>query len=204
MVCTAESTALPCLHKNIGTVTAQIPSGHPVQDRDPAWYTALYDASLALEKRVNGEDADTAPGVELAEGALATFTFEVTNTGSVALTKIKVKDNAGPGVQCPASELEPGASMTCTSPPVTAMVGQHANTATATGETPCEDEVSASDAAHYFVPEENRPAIDVEKLVNGLTPTSHRPDRRHREHRAVPLHRDQHRQRATGRRADGG
>jgi len=174
MVCTAQSTALPCTHKNIGYVVARTASGHEVTDRDPGWYTAPYDASLALEKRVNGEDADTAPGVELAEGAQATFTFEVTNIGTVALTKVKVTDDAAAGVQCPANTLEPGAWMICTAPPVTATVGHHANTATVTGETPCDDEVSATDPAHYFVAEENRPAIDVEKYVNGLdadTPT---------------------------------
>lgn len=174
MVCSARATALPCSHKNIGTVVAQTGSGHEVKDRDPAWYTAAYDASIALEKRVNGEDADAPPGVELAEGALVTYTFEVTNTGNATLTKVKVKDNAGIGVQCPEHTLEPGASMTCTSPPMPAMVGQHANVATVTGDTPCGEDVSASDPAHYSVPEENRPAIDVEKLVNGFdadTPT---------------------------------
>jgi uncharacterized repeat protein (TIGR01451 family) len=174
MVCTAQSTALPCTHKNLGSVVAQTASGHEVKDRDPAWYTAHYDASITLEKKVNGEDADTQPGVELAEGAPVTFTFEVLNTGAVALAKIKVKDNAGIGVHCPEHTLEPGASMTCTAAPFAATVGQHDNEATVTGETPCDDEVSASDPAHYFVPSENRPAIDVEKLVNEFdadTPT---------------------------------
>lgn len=167
MVCTARSTALPCSHKNIGTVIARSGSGREVKDRDPAWYTASYDASIALEKRVNGEDADTPPGVELAEGALVTYTFEVTNTGDGPLSKINVKD-PGIGVQCPEHTLEPGASMTCTSPPIPAMVGQHRNEATVTGDTPCGDKVSATDPAHYSVAEENRPAIDVEKLVNGI------------------------------------
>ena len=174
MVCTARSTALPCSHKNIGTVVAQTTNGHEMKDHDPAWYTGVYDASIALEKRVNGEDADTAPGLEVAEGAAVTFTFEVTNTGAVALEQIRIEDGAGLGVTCPANTLAPGASMTCTAAPIVATVGQHANQATVTGETPCEVEVEASDPAYWYVAEENRPAIDVEKFVNGMdadTPT---------------------------------
>ena len=167
MVCTATSTALPCAHRNIGTVTARTASGAEVTDRDPGWYTAAYDAALTFEKKVNGEDADAQPGVEVAEGAAVTFTFVVTNTGAAPLSDIRVKDNQNIQVSCPADTLEPATSMTCTAAPIVAATGQHDNTATVTARTPCRDEVTATDAAHYYVAAPKRPAIDVEKFVNG-------------------------------------
>ena len=51
--------------------------------------------AIAIEVRVNGQDADTATGPVLAAGGPASFTNVLTNTGNVPLSSITVKDDNG-------------------------------------------------------------------------------------------------------------
>ena len=53
----------------------------------------------------------------------AEWTYEVTNTGNVPNTDIRVTDDQGVAVSCPSDTLAPGQSMTCTGSG-TAVVGQ--------------------------------------------------------------------------------
>ena len=41
---------------------------------------------IELEKSVNGEDADQAPGIEIPVGDTVTWTYKVTNPGDVVLS----------------------------------------------------------------------------------------------------------------------
>jgi hypothetical protein len=106
-------------------------------------------ASVRIEKSTNGEDADDAPGPALTVGALVTWRYVVTNTGTVALTSIVVSDDRGVSVNCNGqTTLEPGQSMTCTGSG-TAAVGQYRNVGTVEASWTGGD-VEDSDASHYY------------------------------------------------------
>jgi hypothetical protein len=105
-------------------------------------------ASVRIKKSTNGQDADEAPGPTLAVGATVTWTYVVTNNGTVALTNVKVTDDRVATVTCPKATLATGESMTCTATG-TATAGQYRNvgTASATGNGVS---VTSTDVSHYF------------------------------------------------------
>jgi hypothetical protein len=111
---------------------------------------AEIDATIAIEKFTNGQGADVAPGPFIPVGEPVTWTYQVSNTGNVALTNVTVTDDQGVAVACPSTALEPDESMTCTASG-TAIAGQYANlgtvTATPPGGLPA---VSDSDSSHYL------------------------------------------------------
>ena len=49
--------------------------------------------AIHLEKKTNGEDADTGTGPTILSGCPVTWTYEVTNAGNVVLTDVSVTDN---------------------------------------------------------------------------------------------------------------
>lgn len=106
---------------------------------------------IEIEKRVNGDDADRPPGVQVAVGTPLHWTFLVTNTGSADLTQPLVTDSQGIEVLCPPREgpLAPRESMVCTAESV-ALACQHGNVGEVTASTPDGDLVSDSDPAYYF------------------------------------------------------
>ncbi|HEY9420033.1 MAG TPA: hypothetical protein VIW92_01335, partial [Thermoanaerobaculia bacterium] len=122
------------------------------------------DPGLEIEKRTNGEDADTAPGPRIPVGSPVTWEYIVRNTGDVALTDVAVSDDQGVAVSCPKSALEPGESMTCTGHG-TAIACQYKNIGTVVGKTPDGSELTAQDPSHYFGDQNAR--IDIETAVNG-------------------------------------
>ena len=72
--------------------------------------------TITLQTRINGDNADTAPGVQVPPSATIAMTYVVTNTSGLALTGVAVND-PGVTVNCPATTLTasgPGATMTCT------------------------------------------------------------------------------------------
>jgi hypothetical protein len=105
-------------------------------------------ASVSIRKSTNGADANDAPGPTITVGTTVNWTYEVTNTGTVALTGVVVVDDRGVSVTCGQASLAVGQSMTCTgSGPAT--LGQYRNvgkvTANWTG-----GQVTASDPSHYL------------------------------------------------------
>jgi hypothetical protein len=126
--------------------------------------------AIDIEKSTNGEDADTAPGPELDVGATVTWKYVVTNTGNVKLSNVKVIDDRLGVISCPKTELQPGASMTCSKQGI-AQPGQYRNVATVSGSSPCGNQVRATDPSHYHTDgddcDEERPEIDIEKSTNG-------------------------------------
>lgn len=160
--CTGSGTATAGQYANVGTAKGKPPNGQDATATDPSHYFG-YLPLLTLEKRVNGQDADTPPGPGVLVGSTLSWTYVVTNTGDVKLTNVSVTDDQGLTVTCPKTALEPGESMTCTASS-TAVAGPHLNTATATGTPPSGPAVTATDPAHYtgLVA-----AISLEKLVNG-------------------------------------
>jgi hypothetical protein len=148
MTCTASGIAVEGLDCDTGTATGISPQQATVTSTDSACYTGG-TASIFIEKRTNGVDADLPPGPEIPVGATVNWTYIVTNTGSSTLTAVTVTDNMGVTVNCPETVLAPAGWMTCTATG-TAVAGQYANIGTATGTPPVGGVVTASDASHYF------------------------------------------------------
>lgn len=144
-------------------------------------YTNTYSpaSSLSIEKRINGDDADTAPGVTVVPGSLMTVEFLVTNTGESELTDVTVTDNvipaasivapttktlAGGGTADFAGSLLPGESAVYTAQwPAPSAGVQHTNIAAATGTNPDtgDDVTSPEDPANAMG---SRPAILLDKI----------------------------------------
>lgn len=103
---------------------------------------------VQIVKSTNGQDANEAPGPTIVVGSPVTWTYVVTNTGTLPLTSVTVRDDRNVTVTCPATTLAPGQSMTCTGTGV-ATAGQYRNvgTVTASSET---GSVTDTDASHYF------------------------------------------------------
>jgi uncharacterized repeat protein (TIGR01451 family) len=120
---TATASGLP-------PATDANPEPTPVTDVDTVITPIDQNPSIELVK-----SADTAGPVRAGEEIV--FSFEVTNTGNVTLTNVKVKDPMVGQVTCPQTTLAPGESMTCTAAPYTVTAqdvrnGEIVNTATAT------------------------------------------------------------------------
>jgi hypothetical protein len=126
--------------------------GEPV----PADPTKVFDsqcrvvgASVKIEKSTNGEDADDAPGPTVLVGSPISWTYVVTNNGTVNLTNVAVADDQGVGVNCGGqTALVPQQAMTCTGSGV-AVLGQYRNVGTVTASW-SGGTVSDSDASHYL------------------------------------------------------
>jgi hypothetical protein len=133
--------------------------GEPV----PADTTKVFNAScqvvapsIHIVKSTNGEDANEAPGPSINVGSAVTWTYVVTNQGTVALTNVVVSDDKGVTVNCGGvNTLATGASMTCTGTGV-AVAGQYRNVGTATADAGGV-QVSHSDPSHYFGEAEDDP-----------------------------------------------
>lgn len=138
---------------------------------------ALPPASLiALQKETNGEDADEAPGPIVDPGGNVVWTYQVSNNGATTLVNIQVTDDQLGPITCPDTSLMSGESMTCTvngtAPVDLDWPFYYSNlgsvVATVQGST---DQVSDSDASHYYVnpepPPAEEPAILLQKLING-------------------------------------
>ena len=113
---------------------------------------------LSIEKSTNGHDADTVPGPSIPAGDAVVWTYDITNTGPVAVHDILVTDddNDGATISCAGQTngsitLEPGASIQCSASSVSWYLEhhkQHENLATVTGYVNGEP-VVATDLSHY-------------------------------------------------------
>jgi uncharacterized repeat protein (TIGR01451 family) len=128
-------------------------SGTPPGGLNQVWANAAVHyfgvvPGIQIEKLTNGVDADEPPGLEIAPGDPITWTYVVTNTGSVELTGLEVTDDQGVVVACPQTVLAAGEHMTCNGSG-TAEDGPYANKGTVVGYTPAGAPVSDSDSSHY-------------------------------------------------------
>lgn len=161
-VCTGNGTAQAGQYANVGTVMAEMPDGTVVSDSDASHYFGQTTATVGIEKRTNGFDADVPPGPILAVGSAVAWTYEVTNLGPDPLTNVTVTDDQGVTVSCPGTALAAGESMTCTGNGV-AQTGQYSNVGTVTATLPSQELVAASDLSHYF-----GQTLSLEKATNGV------------------------------------
>ncbi|HEX5717843.1 MAG TPA: hypothetical protein VF179_16920 [Thermoanaerobaculia bacterium] len=149
MTCTGTGIAQACEYNNLGTVTAKDTLGDTVTASDASSYFGTTQPGISIETAVNGQDADTPKGPEVAAGSPVSFSYVVKNTGNVALTGIQVSDSKGVSLSCPKTTLQPNESMTCTGNG-TAQSGQFSSVGTAKGNGACGQEVSDDDPVHYF------------------------------------------------------
>lgn len=120
------------------------------------------EAGIAVEKRINGEVTESAPGLTLAVGDTVTWTYAVTNNGSLPLGPVRVQDvestpasvaGSAPGTvvhEETIASIPPGETVTLTASG-TARAGLYRNTVTATVPYPSapDGSISAADEAHY-------------------------------------------------------
>jgi hypothetical protein len=174
----ANRTVVAGQYTNIGKVTGLVTAtSQSVSDTDPANYFGSAPA-LNIEKLINGQDADSATGPVLAAGGTATFTYQVTSTGNIAVGSIVVVDDNGtPGNA--ADDFSPTftggdtnsnglldlGEMWTYSASSTVVAGQYTNVGKVTGSVSATGQsVSDTDPANYFG---SAPALNIEKLING-------------------------------------
>src|SRR6185369_9355107 len=168
MHCSGSGTATAGQYENIGTVTANPPTGSPVTASDPSHYYGDTPATpcIKIKKYTNGEDADTAPGPHIQVGSPVAWDYAVTNSGQTALSNVHVTDNRGVAVSCPKTSLAIGETMHC-SGSGTATAGQYENIGTVTANPPTGSPVTASDPSHYYGDTPATPCIKIKKYTNG-------------------------------------
>ncbi|MFE4593788.1 DUF7507 domain-containing protein [Streptomyces laurentii] len=158
---------------NTATATAQNPSGAEVSSAPAsAIFTthAPSTSSLSLRKSV------TPTSVTL--GDQVTYTYVATNTGNTALSGLKVADTefsgtgTPPVIECPATTLAPGASVTCTATYVVTeadvQAGEVTNTATAAAQDPSGTAVDSAPASAVFTT--HRPPASSLSLTKSVEP----------------------------------
>jgi hypothetical protein len=149
MTCTGSGSAEACQYVNLGTATAKTPNGQTLTATDLSHYFGVGHPAVQIETAVDGQDADSPQGPEIAAGSAVSFTYVVKNTGDVALSNVQVSDSEGVALTCPKSSLQPGESMTCTGGG-TAQPGQYGSVGTVTGAPSCGQAVSDDDPVHYY------------------------------------------------------
>lgn len=152
------------------------------EERKPEVETPVdFDPSLNIIKATNGVDANAAPGVLLRAGAPVTWTYTVSNNGTISMTSLTVTDSR-PGVTPTlaagdggvAGVFEIGESRLYTATGI-AIAGQYSNTATAVGVSAAGEAVTDTDVSHYFG---IVATVDIEKaasatLVRSGTPVTY-------------------------------
>src|SRR4029078_9264600 len=119
-------------------------------------------AEIAIETRVNGQDADSGPGPILVPGSTASLTYIVTNPGIVSLSSVSVVDDNGtPGnaaddfnASYSSGDVNSNGPWAAGEPWIdpatpTVVAGQTTRSGKATG-TANSTTVTKSDAANYF------------------------------------------------------
>jgi hypothetical protein len=146
MRCTAMGVAEPGLYENVGTARGLSPTEWEVTATDPSSYFGTVNfPAIHLVKLTNGQD-----GAQLLEGTPITWTYDVTNIGTVTLTQVTVTDDQpGVTVWCPTTTLLPSQTMRCTAEGI-AILGSYVNLGTATGMPPTGPQVTSSDPSSYF------------------------------------------------------
>lgn len=159
-------------HTNTATATGEY-DGETYNDADDAHYFGVAP-SINVKKYVSvdgqtWEDADAAPGPEVFVGEDIWFRFVVTNDGTVALTDLTLVDSAYDFSYQMAGPLARGGSFTYNLGALAAELGQHTNTATASGDYG-DETYSDTDNANYagVVPEPTTLALEPDVVSREL------------------------------------
>jgi len=167
-------------HENTVTASAVDNEGNPASDTDTLTIsftdvTAVIDVEKEVRVSYGGEswsdwaDADDPTGPIVVEGYSVEFRFTVINSSPVTLYNISLTDSVYDvtGITIPAS-LAPGASFEGTISTL-AVIGQHTNTATASGSFTdgagnVEIDTDTDDANYYGIGK-GQPSIQIEYLM---------------------------------------
>jgi hypothetical protein len=140
---------------NTATVSGTAPNGTDVSDSDEATVTAVHTPAISVAK-------SAAPTTYSAPGVTITYTYVVTNSGNAPLSNIALSDSRVGAINCPATTLLAGQSMTCTATHITTVAdvraGHITNAAAVTGQPPTGPPVSDSAEADVAV---EHPAPDT-------------------------------------------
>ncbi|HYH48806.1 MAG TPA: hypothetical protein VEG38_04590 [Acidimicrobiia bacterium] len=121
---------------NQATIDAEVPRGGPDLPPAPSNEVAITGVQRPAFSMVKSADVAEVTGA----GQQVRYSFAITNTGNTTIENIAVSDPKVPAVQCPATVVAPGASLTCTaSYTVTeadVQAGRVTNIAGATGNVP--------------------------------------------------------------------
>nr|WP_246292706.1 DUF11 domain-containing protein [Naumannella cuiyingiana] len=154
---------------NTATATGTAPDGRSVSARDDHTAGVADPApGIALDK-IASRDGKS-PDDPLAVGDEIAYTFVVTNTGNVTLDPVAVTDPLVGAVTCPDGALAPERSVTCTADATYTVTqadvdaGVRENTASATGQPPTGDPVSAEDST--TTPADQQPGLAMVKSNN--------------------------------------
>ncbi len=129
--------------------------------------------SIDIEKFTNGNQADSAtdPDVpQVVAGSTVTWTYRVTNTGSLNLSNVQVNDNIIGAVTNVTNQgngnntLEPGEVWTFQATGL-AQAGAYENLGSVAAISEIQTTVTDQDFSHYFGA---TPSIQVEKATNGI------------------------------------
>ena len=127
-------------------------------------------ASIDVVKYVNGDDANEAPGITVETGSEVTWTYEITNTGEVALTDLALVDDIDGDVTCPQNTLAVDETITCTLKGV-AVEGLYTNVGTVTAVSADDptDKVTDDDPANYTGETEEEPTTTTTTTTPSTT-----------------------------------
>ena len=130
------------------------------------------DPKISIVKKINGDDANTIPGVEVPKGSTMNITFEVSNTGNALLNNILVTDDKISLITCPKTSLNPAEVMTCTATLAAPdPIIQHTNNASVTSQAltlrngTVPPLSTADDKANAYT--KATPAVKIIKKING-------------------------------------
>jgi len=158
--CSATGIAITgsALYHNTATATGLF-LGAPVTSVDQSWYNPVTNAMIELLKLTNGVDIRVNPVPVARVGYPVTWTYEVTNTGSVVLSSVVVTDDLQGLITCPKSgPLAPNEVMTCTQVG-TAIDCYYQNVGTVTASRGTKD---VSNSAYIGI----LPLISIQKFTN--------------------------------------
>jgi uncharacterized repeat protein (TIGR01451 family) len=148
---------------NTGTAAGTTPTGGTVIDQATRTVPATQNPAITITKSASVTRFDTV-------GTSIGYSYQVTNTGNVTLTRVSVTDpkTGLTPIVCQASTLMVGATMTCTASYTTTQAdlnrGSLTNTGTATGTAPDGTQVSAHDT--LTLDPEQAPAIALVKTAS--------------------------------------
>jgi len=138
----------------------------------PADTTVTFEKpALSLTKRA-GTPTDVNANTITDAGDTIKYTFEVTNSGDVAVNALAISDPKAGAVTCPVTTLAPGASTTCTADDPYAITAADAdagsadNTATATGTSPTGADVSSDPSSTTTPVTIAAPGLSIVKSVD--------------------------------------
>jgi uncharacterized repeat protein (TIGR01451 family) len=145
--------------EDITTLSVHVAEPIPSATGAGSWFSFYVNApeassSVSLVKKLNGSQITSAPGPELAAGSSIEWTYEVTNTGNVALSNATVTDDQVPDADIDCGDgtnvialLLPGADpVTCTATD-TAGSSAYTNSATVTATPSTNAGVAFTDSA---------------------------------------------------------